>query len=132
MYKGIITAVTTATPNVNIPFVTELNTNNNTRRNAVTNAVDIATSGLYNIDLTLNATNVAVGDVTVSLFGDGVALPESAVSATSGAVTDLISFNIHDTIRVTPDMNMAHASIGVQSTVAMDITNAVLTIEKVR
>lgn len=132
MYKGIITAVTSATANTNIPFVTELNTNRNTVPNATLSAVDIVTSGLYNIDLTLNASNIAIGDATVSLLGDGIVLPESVVSATSEAVTDNITFNIHDTIRVTPDLNGTHATISVQSSVDLDVSNAVLTIEKVR
>ena len=132
MFKGIITAVTSITANTNIPFITELNTNSNTSYDATLNAIDITTSGLYNIDLTLNASNVAEGDVTVALYGDGLILPESVVSATSIGATDLYSFNIHDTIRVTPDVDGTHARISVRPSVDIDVSNAVLTIEKVR
>ena len=132
MYKGIITASTTITANTNIPFVTELNTNRNTSYDATSNAVDIVTSGLYNIDVTINLTGIAEGDIGLNLLGDGIVLPESVVSATSTATSDAISLNIHDTIRVTPDSGVTHATIALQATEDATIQNAVLTIEKVR
>ena len=132
MYKGTIVNDITVTANTNIPFTTKLNTNGNTSYDATNNVINILNSGLYNVDLMVNMTDVAVGDVSIQLVGDGVVIPETVLTATSGSVTDALNFSVHDTIRVSPTVANTFATIGVQATVGGTISNAILTVEKVR
>lgn len=133
MYKGTITTqITDQATNVNIPFTTTWNTNNNTAYDSTNNAVRILQSGFYDVALTIVLTGITT-NVSAQLYADGVAIPEAIATATVGATTDIVTLNIADTIRVLPTVLTSIADLSVRlsgTTTTADITSAVLTVEK--
>lgn len=132
MYKGTIASITDQTTNTNIPFTTKWNTNTNTRYNIGTEAVDIYSPGYYDVIVKLVLTGVTT-DVTAQLYSNGAPIAESAVSATVGADTDIVTLTIADTVHIVPTALNSIADISVRilgTTAAADIDVGLITIEK--
>ncbi len=132
MYKGKITTPTPVTNGVNIPFVLDMNTNTNTEYDNTDNTVDIRNVGFYNITSDLVVTGVAVGGISAQLYADGVAIPEAVASATSGAVTDLITLSIKDVERVIANNLRTFTNLSVRLSADATISSGTFIIEKVR
>lgn len=132
MFKGIIISATDIPVNQNLPFSVKWNTNSNTRYNVGTDTVDIYSAGYYDVAVKLVLTGVTT-DVTAQLYANGAPIAESAVTATVGATTDIITLNIVDTVHVVPTSlnNVATLSVRLSgTTTTADIDVALITVEK--
>lgn len=132
MFKGNITTATAVTADTNIPFVVIWNTNGNTRYNTQNNSIEITNPGYYNVSVLLNVTGSANATIGAQLFADDVAIAETLAETTITATTGLANIEIVDTIRVRPNETFSFADLSVQLDGAATITNAVITVEKVR
>ena len=130
MFKGTITTDTAVTANTNIPFNVVWNTNGNTAYNKTDNAVELRTSGFYDVIVTVQATTGTSGaTVTAQLYADGEAIPESASTEVLGGTTTS-TFTLADTVRVLVDRYPNVADISVRFDTAMTVNSAVITVEK--
>lgn len=129
MYKGQIIADTTLTTDAIIPFVTVWNTNGNTRP-VGNGAVELTTSGFYDIDVMATVTGVTVSPFAIQLFDGDTPIAESLAETDITATTGVHTVNITDTIRVIPNMVDSFARLSVRVSGASTINTAVMTIEK--
>lgn len=132
MYKGRIINSTAVTADTNIPFATVWNTNNNTRYNSTTNAVEFGSTGYYNVAVNLNVTGVAVSPVAIQLFADGQPIEDAIAESDITATTGIQSLTIVDTIKVEPNALNQFASLSVQAGNGLTVLAGVFTVEKVR
>ena len=132
MYKGRIITDTAVAVDTNIPFVTVWNTNNNTRYNGTTNAVEFASAGYYDVAVNLNVTGVATSPVAIQLFADEQPVLEAIAESDITATTGIQTLTIVDTIKVDPSSFNEFASLSVRSSDAITVLAGVFTVEKVR
>lgn len=130
MYKGVITTPIAVTAGVNIPFVTELNTNSETAAN--NGAVTLRTTGYKNLFVNAVLTGIAEGQTTLQVFANGIAIPEAVATVTSTADTDVITASIQDVLKVIPNGTLQDAILTVQLSTAGTVNNAVFSVQKVR
>lgn len=110
----------------------EFNTNDSIRYNAETNEIALVRPGYYDIDITMSFTNVTVDSAAIMLVADGVALPAAIATTPITAPTEEVTLNLSDTIRVLPSNLREYAKIGIMSTMDATLTNAIVTVKKVR
>ena len=129
MFKGTLIAETAVTAGQNIPLNAYINTNNNTEfSNGV---VSIKTAGFYEVTANVVVTGVAVGDISLQLFNNGVALPEAIATATSTSLTKKITLPVHDVIRIGATVPTEHVNLSFRLSADATITNANVTVGKI-
>lgn len=132
MFKGNIVTATTVTAGTNIPFVVDWNTNNNTRYDITTNAIEFLNGGKYNVNVLLNLTGTAGTTISAQLYANGVAIPETLAGAELTASTGILALTIVDTINVANILNNQLANISVRLNGNATVSNGLITVEKVR
>ena len=103
MSKSLIQTTNTSQPTLAVNSVIPLGSvlrrfGCNCRLNGT--AIEIEGEGYYAVDLDVTATPTATGDVTVTLFKDGVAIPSATATVTTGAVSETVTLPITTTVRV--------------------------------
>ena len=63
-------------------------------------AIELRGEGYYTIDVDITVTPTAAGNVTVTLFRDGVAIPGATATATVGTAGNTVTLPITTTVRV--------------------------------
>lgn len=129
MFKGIILSDTTVITNTNIPFSVVRNSNGCTRYDSTNNAVQITSSGYYDILANIVATSTPGGTITAQLFADGVAIPGALSTITVGA-TGTATFTIIDNEYVAQAMNNNYVEISVRVNSGVTVNDAMLLIER--
>ena len=64
------------------------------------NAIEISGEGYYTIDVAITATPTAVGNVTVSVLKDGVAIPSATATDSVSTVGNSATLPINTTVRL--------------------------------
>lgn len=123
----------TATQNMNVPFANKVvQTNWSVARNSDNETFELLMPGVYNVSFHGTATTAAAGDVSFQLLADGNALPQTAVSATTGA-GDIATVSFETNVRVAVSPMIQRAKLVVQYTgSAGTIDTADVIIKKVR
>lgn len=99
MLKGVVLnqAVTADT---NIPFTITQKSNNNVTYDITNNTFVFNTIGYYDLYITLVGDGFGAGNVTLTEYVDGVPSPNAISTFVSAGTTDVMTFNIIDTIKV--------------------------------
>lgn len=129
MYKGHIITETALATDAIIPFVTVWNTNNNTRPIG-NGAVELATSGYYDVDVMATVSGITVSPFAIQLFDGETPIAEALAETDITATTGIHTVNITDTLRVVPNVVDSIARLSVRVSGASTINTAVMTIEK--
>jgi len=64
------------------------------------NAIELKGEGYYTIDVDTTIAPTATGDVTVTLFKDGVAIPGATATSTVGTVGNSTTLSLNTTVRM--------------------------------
>lgn len=129
MFKGTLIADTAITAGQNIPINAYINTNNNTEYN--NGVIAIKNAGYYEIFANIVVTGVAVGDITLQMYNNGVALPEATAIATSTSTSKKITLPVHDIIRIGATVPTEHVNLSFRLSADATITNANVTVGKI-
>lgn len=129
MFKGTLIADTAITAGQNIPINAYINTNNNTEYN--NGVIAIKNAGYYEIFANIVVTSVAVGDISLQMYNNGVALPEAIATATSTSTSKKITLPVHDVIRIGATVPTEHVNLSFRLSADATITNANVTVGKI-
>lgn len=99
MYKGSIVSDVAITANKDIPFETVFNDGKNTDIRTAGIPLLITPNKVYEVEVMLNLTNIAAGDVDVYLMADGDQVLETTASLTSGGTSEFHTVTIPAVIR---------------------------------
>lgn len=119
----------TSVVGTNIPFVTELNTNNKISNN--NGLISLKTSGCWNVDasLTLGGTT---GEIIVSLFADGVEKPTTYAETTLTTAITEANVSIVDGIKTILSQNPTVSNIALRVDTAGVTVNGKIRVEYVQ
>jgi len=131
MFKGIINGGGTVATNTNVPFTVVRNTNANTRYNVTTNEIIIEKSGYYNVMATLTAITTPDATITAQLYANGSPI-DGASSTFSISGTESATFTIIDNIKVEPTLDASNVRLSIRFDGAVEVTDAIILVEKVR
>lgn len=100
--------------------------------NLAGNAIQLAGAGYYEINASITAAPTAAGEVTVTIFKDGVALQGATATVTAAGAGDYVNLSISSLVREFCSCcdglsNLTFVLTGTNST----ITNIAITVEKV-
>lgn len=98
--------------------------------------ISLNKAGIYFVEGNFDAAASAGGNVTLQLFGNGVALTGIEGTASSAANTDIVNIAFSGLVKVTPDTrcntsNVPYYLTVVNSGVESVVTNAAFTVKKV-
>lgn len=131
MFKGIVNNGGTVPALTNVPFTVVRNTNANTRYDATTNEIVIEKGGYYNVMATLTAISTPDATITAQLYANGNPI-EGALSTFTIAGTESATFTIIDNIKVEPTFDANNVRLSIRFDGAVDVTDAIILVEKVR
>lgn len=129
MYKGQIITDTALTTDAIIPFTTVWNTNANTRP-VGNGAVELRTSGFYDVNVMATVTGITVSPFAIQLFDGDTPIAESLAETDITATTGIHTVNITDVIRVLPNVIDSFARLSVRVSGVGTVSTANMTIEK--
>ena len=135
MSKSAIYTVNPATQEVAVDGV--INLGSIIRRygpNLNLNGVGILISGMgyYDLDASITLVPIAEGEVTVTAYKDGVAIPGAVATETAGAAGDYVNLSINSLIReACPCCDGLSSVTFVLSGGAASVTNMAVVIEKI-
>ena len=123
----------TAVQNMNVPFANKMaQTNYAVVKDSDNETFELLMPGVYNVSFHGVATTTAAGDVSFQLLADGNVLPQTVVSATTGA-GDIATVSFETNVRVAVAPMIQKAKLVVQYTgSAGTIDMADVIIKKVR
>ena len=123
----------TAVQNMNLPFANKVvQTNYAVVKDSDNETFELLMPGVYNVSFHGVATTTAAGDVSFQLLADGNVLPQTVVSATTGA-GDIATVSFETNVRVAVAPMIQKAKLVVQYTgSAGTIDMADVIIKKVR
>lgn len=130
MFKGRIINPTPVALDTNIPFSVVWNTNANTRYDSASNAIDILSTGYYDVAVNLVVTDIAVSPASAQLFANDEPIAESVTQSDITATTGTASLTIVDTVRVLPTDSFSFAELAVRLGSAGTVLSGVITVEK--
>lgn len=131
MLKLTNTTSTALTANQVIPLSAVLDTNNSLSFS--NNTIKINKAGYYDVTGNFVITATAVGDISVRLFANGVAIPEAIATETVAAAGNVITLPIHDIIKVIRSSNISNtAELTFVVSAACTLTSAVATVVEIR
>ena len=97
----------------------------------VNNAIRVSGSGYYDIDASFTVAPTAAGNVTITMYKDGVEVPGAAATETATAANDIINLSISCLVReFCPCCDESSALTFVLSGTAASITNVAIVGEK--
>lgn len=131
MFKGIINGGGTVPVLTNVPFTVVRNTNANTRYDSTTNEIVIERAGYYDVKATLIATSTPGATVTAQLYANGTPI-EGAMSTYVLAATETATFPIIDNIKIDPTLDVTKARLSIRFDEAVEVSDAIIIVEKVR
>lgn len=95
------------------------------------NGINIAGTGYYNINASFTVAPTAVGEVTVTMYKDGIAVPGATATETAGAADDNINLSISAIVReYCPCCDNSSNLTFVLSDVEANVVNSAITVEK--
>ena len=112
MYKGVIKNEAQIA-NVAIPFVTVFNDGNGTNIEADGKPELLIAGKAYEVDVTLNATGVASGNVSAQLYADNEPIEEAVATGTFTGTSDYVNLAFHDIVR-TKQAESGYATLSVK------------------
>lgn len=79
--------------------------------NLAGNGIVLNGSGYYKVDATATVVATAVGDITATLYKDGVAVPGATATATAAAIGDFVALPITALVRLGCNCDEARLTI---------------------
>ena len=93
------------------------------------NSVTIDEAGYYDVDVSVTAAPTAAGEVTVTLFNNGVAVPGATATTTATAADDTVSISFNAVVRVFCGANAGALTLVLTGT-ASSVANAIIVVTK--
>lgn len=93
------------------------------------NGLELRGAGYYDVSASITLDATAAGDVTVTLYSNGIAVPGATATQTATAAGDTVNLSIVSLIRVMCHCQSATLTL-VLSDVAATVTNVALVAEK--
>jgi len=126
MLKLINTTGGALTAGQTIPFSVKYNTNNKTSYNTQTNQISINDAGYFDIEGTFVITATAIGDISIQLYANNVAIPEAIDTYTFSAIGQTKTLVIKDIERIIKTYNFEKVKleIKVSSACSLNVANA--------
>ena len=132
MLKLTNSTSTTLTAGATIPLNVKFNTNNNTGYNTTTNAVIINNSGYYSLNYEIVLSVATASDLSLELYANGVAIPETKVTETFDA-DDVRTIVINDIQKIIPNLtDTTKVNITCVTDTACTLTNANVSVYMIR
>ena len=95
------------------------------------NSINIAGTGYYDIDASFTLAPTAAGNVTISVYKDGVVVPGATATTTATAANDPVNLSISSLVReYCPCADDISNLTFVLSGTAASVTNAAIVVEK--
>lgn len=96
------------------------------------NAITVAGAGYYDLKVSATVAPTAAGNVTITAYKDGVAIPGATASATVAGAGDFVNLSISSLIREACPCCESLSSITlVLSESASNVTNVAVVVEKI-
>ena len=96
------------------------------------NAIQLAGPGYYDVNASITLEGTAAGDVTVTLYKDGIALPGATASASIAAQGDFVNLSLSAIVRkFCPCADGIENLSFILSDTAATITNIAVIVEKI-
>lgn len=96
------------------------------------NAINITGTGYYDVDANVTVAPTTAGNVTITLFKDGVAIPGASATETATAANDIINLSLSCLVReYCPCSDDSSNLTLVLTGTAASVTNVALVVEKI-
>jgi len=96
------------------------------------NAINIAGTGYYDIDASFTLAPTAAGNVTITMYKDGVAVPGATATETATAASDIVNLSLASLVReYCPCCDDSSNLTFVLTGTAASVTNVAIVVEKI-